>query len=112
LLRSYPSRISPRPARSRRRPGRNAEQIAELTLAAVGRVDATPGSGHRLNPPFRALVAAQLPARRATGADDTEPLFLTTDNTRPATPRHVRNWLERIGRDTGLHLDDTSGWNR
>jgi hypothetical protein len=46
------------------------------------------------------------------GADDAEPLFLSPDQTRPATPRHIHNWLERIGRETGLRFDATIGWNR
>jgi hypothetical protein len=90
----------------------NADQIAELTLGQVARVGATFASGHRINPPFQAPVAAQELARRAAGADDADPLFLTPDQTRPATPRHVQNWLERIGRETGLRFDATTGWNR
>jgi hypothetical protein len=39
-------------------------------------------------------------------------LFLARYNARPATPRHVDNWLARIGRETGLRFDATSGWNR
>ena len=62
--------------------------------------------------PFQPLLAAQQLARRAVGGDNAEPLFLSSDQTRPATPRHVHNWLERIGRDTGLCFDTTTGWNR
>ena len=90
----------------------NADQIAELTLASVARVDASFASGHRINPPFQTLLAAQILVRRAAGADDAEPLFLAPDQIRPATPRHVHNWLERIGRETGLRFDATTGWNR
>jgi hypothetical protein len=90
----------------------NAEQIAEMTVGAVARVDATFASGHRINPSFRPPIAAQLLARHAAGASDSDPLFLTIDQTRPATPRHVHNWLERIGRETGLRFDTTTGWNR
>jgi hypothetical protein len=90
----------------------NAEQLAELTLGSVARTGATFASGHRINPPFQALVAAQALARRAAGADDGDPLFLTPDQTRPATPRHLHNMLERIGRQTGLRFDTTTGWNR
>jgi hypothetical protein len=90
----------------------NPDQIVELTLASVPRVDASFASGHRINPPFRALLAAQTLARRAAGADDAEPLFLAPDNARPATPRQVGHWLARIGRETGLRFDATSGWNR
>ena len=90
----------------------NADQIAGLTLASVARVDASFTSGHRITPPFRPLLAAQTLARRDAGADDTEPLFLAPDNARPATSRHVHNWLARIGRETGLRFDATSGWNR
>jgi hypothetical protein len=90
----------------------NAEQIAELTLASVARADATFASGHRITPPFRPLLAAQTLARRAAGAEDAEPLFLAPDTSRPATPRHVRSRLERIGRETGLRFDATTGWNR
>ena len=90
----------------------NPDQIAGLTLASVARVDASFESGHRITQPFRALLAAQQLARRATGAKDAEPLFLTPDQTRPATPRHVHNWLARIGRETGLRFDATTGWNR
>jgi hypothetical protein len=90
----------------------NAEQIAGLTLSSVARVDASFTSGHRITPPFRPLLAAQTLARRAVGADDAEPLFLAPDNARPATPRHVRNWLARIGRETDLRFDATTGWNR
>jgi hypothetical protein len=90
----------------------NPDQIAGLTLASVPRVDACFASGHRITPPFRPLLAAQTLARRAAGADDAEPLFLAPDNSRPATPRHVRNWLARIGRETGLRFDATTGWNR
>ena len=57
-------------------------------------------------------MAAQALARRAASADDPGPLFLTPDQTRPATRRHVQNWLERIGRETGLRFDTTTGWNR
>jgi hypothetical protein len=90
----------------------NADQIAGVTLSSVGRVAATFASGHRINPPFQAPVAAQELARRAAGADDADPLFLAPDQTRPATPRHVQNWLERIGRETSLRFDATTGWNR
>lgn len=90
----------------------NAEQIAGLTLASVARVDASFTSGHRIAPPFRPLLAAQILARRAVGADDIEPLFLAPDHARPATRRHVHNWLERIGSETGLRFGATSGWNR
>jgi hypothetical protein len=90
----------------------NADQIAEVTLDSVARAGATFGSGHRINPPFQAPLAAQALARRAAGADDADPLFLAPDQTRPATPRHVRSWLERIGRETGLRFDTTTGWNR
>ena len=90
----------------------NAEQIAELTLGSVARADATFASGHRINPPFQALIEAQHLARRAAGADDGEPLFLTPDQTRPATPRQVQNWLERIAQETGLSFDTATGWNR
>ena len=90
----------------------NAEQIAELTLGSVARADATFASGHRLNPPFQALIEAQHLARRAAGAAVNEPLFLTADQTRAATPRHVQNWLEGIGRETGLSFDTATGWNR
>ena len=90
----------------------NPEQIAGLTLASVARVDASFTSGHRITPPFRPLVEAQTFARRAVGAEDTEPLLLAPDHSRPATPRHVRNWLARIGRETGLRFDATIGWNR
>jgi hypothetical protein len=90
----------------------NADQIAELRVGQVARVGATFASGHRINPPFQAPVAAQELARRAAGADDADPLFLTPDQIRPATPRHVHNLLERIGRDTGLRFDTTTGWNR
>lgn len=90
----------------------NPDQLAGLTLASVARVDATFASGHRINPPFRPLVAAQSLTRRAAGAGGEEPLFLTPDLTRPATPRHIHNWLERVGRETGLSFDTTSGWNR
>jgi hypothetical protein len=57
-------------------------------------------------------VAAQELARRAVGADDADPLFLTPDQTRPATPRHIHNLLERIGRETDLRFDTATGWNR
>jgi hypothetical protein len=90
----------------------NPDQIAGLTLASVARVDASFTSGHRIKPPFQPLVAAQTLARRAAGADDDEPLFLAPDNARPGTPRHIHNWLARIGRETGLRFDATSGWNR
>jgi hypothetical protein len=66
----------------------------------------------RIKPPFQPLVAAQTLARRAVGADGDEPLFLAPDNARPATPRHIHNWLARISRETGLRFDATSGWNR
>jgi hypothetical protein len=74
----------------------------------VARIDASFTSGHRIKPPFRPLLAAQTLARRAAGADDAEPLFVAPDNAQPATPRHVRNWLARIGRETGLRFDATS----
>ena len=90
----------------------NAKQITEVTLTSVARVDATLASGHRISPPFRAPVAAQELARRAAGASDADPLFLAPDQTQPARPRHVQNWLERIGRETGLRFDTTTGWNR
>ncbi|HWJ49440.1 MAG TPA: hypothetical protein VNR42_00375 [Solirubrobacteraceae bacterium] len=90
----------------------NAGQIAELTLGSVARASATFASGHRINPPFQAPVAAQALARRAAGADDADPLFLTPDQTRAATRRHIRNSLERIGRETGLRFDTATGWNR
>jgi hypothetical protein len=83
-----------------------------VTLASVARVGAAFASGHRINPPFHALLAAQRLARRAAGADDAEPLFLAPDQTRRATPRHIHNWLERIGRQTGLRFDTATGWNR
>lgn len=89
----------------------NAGQIAGLTLASVARVDASFTSGHRIKPPFQRLVEAQTLARRAAGAHGDEPLFLAPDNAWPVTPRHVRNWLARIGRETGLRFDATSGWN-
>ena len=57
-------------------------------------------------------MAAQALARRAAGTDDCDPLFLMPDRTRAATPRHIHNLLERIGRETGLRFDDTIGWNR
>ncbi|MGO9752411.1 MAG: hypothetical protein ACLP22_13090 [Solirubrobacteraceae bacterium] len=90
----------------------NADQIAELTLGSIVRVGATFASGHRINPPFQAPVAAQELARRAAGADDADPLFLTPDRTRAATPRHIHNLLERIGRETDLRFDTATGWNR
>jgi hypothetical protein len=90
----------------------NPDQIAGLTLASVARIDASFTTGHRINPPFRALLAAQTLARCAARADDAEPLFLAPDNAQPATPRHVHNWLARIARETVLRFDATSGWNR
>jgi hypothetical protein len=90
----------------------NADQIAEMTVGSAARVDVTFASGHRINPPFQPLVSAQLLARQAAGASDADALFLTTDQARAATPRHVHNWLERIGRETGLRFDTTTGWNR
>ena len=90
----------------------NAEQIAELTLGSIARASATFASGHRINPPFQPPVAAQALARRAVGAEDADPLFLTPDQTRAATRRHIRNSLERIGRETGLRFDTATGWNR
>ena len=90
----------------------NADQLAGLTLAAVARVDASFTSGHRIRPPFQPLVAAQTLARLAAGADGDEPLFLAPDKTRPATARQIHNWLERIGRETDLSFDTTTGWNR
>jgi hypothetical protein len=90
----------------------NPDQIAGLTLASVDPVDASFTSGHRIKPPFQPLVAAQTLARHGAGADGHEPLFLTPDNARPATPRHIHSWLARIGRETGLRFDATSGWNR
>ena len=90
----------------------SAKQIAELTLGSVARTGATFASGHRINPPFQAPVAAQELARRAAGADTSDPLFLTPGQTRAATPRHIHNQLERIGRDTGLRFDTTTGRNR
>jgi hypothetical protein len=68
-------------------------------------------SGHRITPPFRPLLAARTLARRAAGADDAEPLFLAPDDSRPATSRHVHNWLTRIGPETVLRFDATTGWN-
>jgi hypothetical protein len=79
---------------------------------SVARADATFASGHQITPPFRPLLAAQTLARRIAGAEDAEPLFLAPDNSRPGTPRHVRNWLARIGRETGPRFDVTTGWNR
>ena len=76
------------------------------------RVDAGFTSGHRIEPPLQPLVAAQTLARRAAGVDGDEPLFLAPDNARPATPRHIHNWLARLGRETGLRFDATSGWKR
>jgi hypothetical protein len=112
MLRSYPephlAAAGALACATRANPG----QIAGLTLASVARVDASFTSGHRIKPPFRPLLAAQTLARRDAGADGAEPLFLAPDNARPATPRHVRNWLARIGRETGLRFDATSGWNR
>jgi hypothetical protein len=90
----------------------NAEQIAELTLGSVARASATFASGHRIHPPFQAPVAAEELMRRAAGADDIDPLFLTPDQRRPATPRQIHNLLERIGRETGLRFDTATGWNR
>jgi hypothetical protein len=90
----------------------NAEQIAGLTLASVARADATFASRHRITPPFRSLLAAQTFARRAARAEDAEPLFLASDGSGPASPRHIRSWLARIGRETGLRFDTTTGWNR
>lgn len=90
----------------------SAEQIAELQLGAVARVDATLASGHRLPPPFQVPVAAQVIARRVAGAEDADPLFLRSDQTRAATPRHIQNWLEQIGQETALQFDPTTGWNR
>ncbi len=57
-------------------------------------------------------MAAQTLTRHAAGADADEPLFLALDHTRPATARHIQNWFARIGRETGLCFDTTSGWNR
>lgn len=83
-----------------------------MTLASVARVDASFTSGHWIKPPFRPLLAAPTLVRRAAGADDAGPLFLAPDNARPATSRHVHNWLARIGREARLRFDATSGWNR
>ena len=90
----------------------NAEQIAELSDGSVARVDATFATGHRINPPFQALIEAQHLARCAAGAEDADRLFLTPDQTRAPTPRHIHNMLERIGRETGLRFTTTTGWNR
>jgi hypothetical protein len=101
LLRSYPEPHLAAAGALASATRANAEQIAELTLASVARADAPFASGHRITPPFRSLLAAQTFARRAAGAEDAEPLFLTRDNSRPATPRHVRNWLvERRSNDS------------
>jgi hypothetical protein len=112
LLRSYPEPHLAAAGALASATKANPDQIAGLTLSSAARVDASFTSGHRITPPFRPLLAAQTLARRAAGADDAEPLFLAPDNSRPATPRHVRNWLARIGRETGLRFDATSGWNR
>jgi hypothetical protein len=112
LLRSYPEPHLAAAAALASATRANPDQIAGLTLSSVARVDASFTSGHRITAPFRPLVEAQTFARRAAGADIAEPLFLAPDNARPATPRHVRNWLARIGRETGLRFDATIGWNR
>jgi hypothetical protein len=112
LLRSYPEPHPPAPGALACATRANPDQIAGLTLASVARVDTSFTSGHRIKPPFRPLLAAQTLARRAAGADGAEPLFLAPDNAPPVTPRHVRNWLARIGRETGLRFDATSGWER
>jgi hypothetical protein len=112
LLRSYPEPHLAAVGALASATRANPDQIAELTLASVARVDACFTSGHRITLLFRPLLAAQTLARRAAGADDAEPLFLAPDNARPATPRHVRDWLARIGRETGLGFDVTIAWNR
>jgi hypothetical protein len=112
ILRSYPEPHLAAAAALASATRANPEQIAGLTLSSVAPIDASFTSGHRITPPFRPLLAAQTIARRAAGAEDAEPLFLAPDNARAATPRHVRNWLERIGRETGLRFDVTIGWNR
>jgi hypothetical protein len=112
LLRSYPEPHLAAVGALASATRANAEQIAGLTLASVARADATFASGHRITPPFRSLLAAQTLARRAAGAEDAELLFLAADTARPATPRHVRSWLERIDRETGLSFDATTGCNR
>ena len=112
LLRSYPEPHLAAVGALASATRANPDQIAGLTLASVARVDASFTSGHRIKLPFQPLVAAQTLARRAAGADGDEPLFLGPDHARPATPRHIHNWLARIGRETGLRFDATSGWNR
>jgi hypothetical protein len=112
LLRSYPEPHLAAVGALASATRANLDQIAGLTLASLARVDASFTSGHRIKLPFQPLVAAQTLARRAAGADGDEPLVLASDNARPATPRHIRNWLARISRETGLRFDATSGWNR
>ena len=106
------SRTSPRRARWRAPPARTRAQIAGLTLAAVASVDASLASGHRIAPPFQPLLDAQRLAGDAAGADGDEPLFLAPDGTQPVSVRHIQSWLARIGRETGLRFETTSGWNR
>ena len=90
----------------------NPAQIAGLTLAAVTPVDASLASGHRIALAFQPLLDAQRLARDADGDDGDEPLFLAPDSTQPAAARHIQRWLARIGRETGLRFERTSGWNR
>ncbi len=90
----------------------NPAQIAGLSLAAVTPVDASLASGHRIAPPFQSLLDAQRLARDADGADGDEPVFLAPDGSQPAVARHIQQWLARIGRETGLRFESTSGWNR
>jgi len=75
-------------------------------------VDASLASGHGIALAFQPLLDAQRLARDADGADGDEPLFLAPDGTQPATARHVKRWLGRISRETGLRFESTSGWNR
>ena len=90
----------------------NATQISRTTIADVESIAGGLMSGHRLPPGFVPLLAVQLLARRQQDADREDPMFLTTDGKRAATVRHISNWLERVGHQTGLLFDRDAGWNR
>jgi hypothetical protein len=92
----------------------NPTQIAGLTLAAMAPVDVGLASGHRIKRPFLPLLDAQRLVRHGAGADGDgeEPLFLAPDGIQPAAARDIQKWLARIGRETSLRFDTTSGWNR
>lgn len=111
LLRSY---AEPRPAALgaiATLTGLGPDALRELDLGHISADARELIGGHPIPERARALIRAQLIARRAEGADQDDALFASADTQQRVSSQALAAQLARISYQTGLQLDRRRGWN-